>query len=276
MSPDSEHTTGPLPDGMGFPFSACIEVLFTELRTPPERVRAAAAAGFGAVEMWHWSTKDLAALEDALHATGVGLEGMVCEPLAQLVDPATHDRWLDGVSRSLAVALRLGSHALFVRSGDSRIGVPREEQRAALARALAAGAERVRGSGVRLLIEPLNTRIDHPGTFLDHTPEALGVVDTVAKPEVGLLYDVYHSVTMGETPQRVLAGRMDRVGHVHLADVPGRHEPGSGGLPWQAVLAWIQAQGYVGRVGLEYWPTSGTAASLRGLLDDGQDFSSAS
>jgi len=253
---------------VSLPYSACIEVLFTERGPAAARVRAAAAAGFRAVEMWHWSSKDLEPLEDALRSTGVVLKGMVCEPLAQLVDPATHERWLEGLSASLAVAGRLGAESLIVQSGESRIGVPREEQREALTQALLAGAARVAGSGVRLLLEPLNTRIDHPGTFLDHTREAIDVVDAVDRPEVRLLYDVYHSVTMGETPQRVLAGKVDRVAHIHLADVPGRHEPGSGGLPWHGVLAWIEAQGYRGHVGLEYWPTAGTLVTLRGLLED--------
>ncbi|MEJ2288475.1 MAG: TIM barrel protein [Deinococcales bacterium] len=253
---------------MSLPYSICIEVLFAEAgASAAERVRAAAAAGFAAVEMWHWSTKDLDALEDALAETGVRLKGMVCEPLARIVDPASHERWLDGVSASLAVARRLGAEAMIVQSGEVRLGIPREEQREALIGALAAGAERVAGEGVRLLLEPLNTRIDHPGTFLDHTPEALEVVDAVGRREVALLYDIYHSVTMGETPQRVLAGHVANVGHLHLADVPGRHEPGSGGLPWRSILAWLESQGYHGHVGLEYWPTHDTDDSLRTLRE---------
>jgi hydroxypyruvate isomerase len=250
---------------VSLPYSACIEVLFGEAGPAPQRVRAAAAAGFANVEMWGWSDKDVDALEAALHETGVHLEGMVCEPLARIVDPAQHQHWLEGLAESLSVATRLGARALFVQSGELRIGVPREEQREALARALSAGAELVAGRGVRLLLEPLNTRIDHPGTFLDHTPEALEVVRAVGRPEVALLYDIYHSVTMGETPQRVLAGQLSNVGHVHLADVPGRHEPGSGGLPWRAVLDWLESEGYRGRVGLEYWPTHSTLSSLRTL-----------
>lgn len=251
---------------MSLPLSACIEVLFGEAGADAAaRVRAAAAAGFDRVEMWRWSDKDLEALEAALQETGVALCGMVCEPLDALVDPASHERWLDGVSRSLEVAQRLAVPALFVQSGDIRIGVPREEQSEALTQALVAGAARVAGSGVRLLLEPLNTRIDHPGTYLDHTAEALAVLRVVARPEVALLYDIYHSVTMGETPQRVLAGEVARVGHVHLADVPGRHQPGSGGLPWRSVVDWLEAEGYRGAIGLEYWPTDGTEASLRDL-----------
>ncbi len=249
---------------MSLPFSACIDVLFSEAGPrAADRVRAAAAAGFSTVEMWQWSNKDLDAVEAALAETGVRLAAMVCEPLARIVDPSSHERWLDGVSTSLAVARRLGATAMIVQSGEARLGIPREDQRDALVQALTAGAKRVEDQGVRLLIEPLNTRIDHPGTFLDHTPEALEVVDAVGRDEVGLLYDIYHSVTMGETPQRVLSGHVGRVGHLHLADVPGRHEPGSGGLPWRGILTWLEAQGYRGHVGLEFWPTDDTHDSLR-------------
>jgi hydroxypyruvate isomerase len=245
-------------------------MLFAESGDWPARVRAAATAGFGAVEFWHWRNKDLDEVQRTLVATGVGLVGMVSEPIASLVDPATHVDWLEGLRASLGVARRLGAGCLIVQGGQARVGVARDEQTGALVEALRAGAELAAGSGVTLALEPLNTRVDHAGTFLDHTTEALDVVDAVGRPEVRLLYDIYHSVTMGETPQRVLAGRVDRVAHVHLADVPGRHEPGSGGLPWRVVLAWLEEQGYRGWVGLEYTPTTTTRASLRGLeLDDG-------
>ncbi|MEJ2667018.1 MAG: TIM barrel protein [Deinococcales bacterium] len=252
---------------MSLPYSICIETLFGEAGPAEARVRAAAAAGFDAVELWNWSSKDLDVLDETFRTTGVALKAMACEPRASLVDPTSHPAWLEGVSRSLDVARRLRAEALVVHSGVSRIGVPRDEQRDALALALSDAAARVAGSKVRLLLEPLNTRIDHPATFLDHTRDALAVVDAVGRPEVRLLYDVYHSVTMGETPQRVLAGRVDRVGHLHLADVPGRHEPGSGGLPWRGILDWLEAQGYHGHVGLEYWPTQGTLGSLRSFID---------
>ena len=173
--------------------------------------------------------------------------------------------WLDGVDASLQVARRLGAACLIVQAGNARPGVPRSEQRDALVAALAAGARQVAGSGVRLALEPLNTRIDHPGYYLDSTQEGLDLVDAVARPEVGLLFDIYHAATMGEDATSVLAGRVDRVVHVHLADAPGRHEPGSGDLDWRAVLAWLAAKGYDGWIGLEYWPTAGTAASLDAL-----------
>ena len=84
----------------------------------------------------------------------------------------------------------------------------------------------------------------------------------MGRPEIRLLYDIYHAATMGE-PIEVLAGRLDRVAHVHLADTPGRHQPGTGAMDWRARLDWLEAAGYQGLVGLEYTPVGGTAESLK-------------
>ena len=74
---------------------------------------------------------------------------------------------------------------------------------------------------------------------------------------------MYHSMVMGEDPEKVVAGRLDRIFHVHIADHPGRNEPGSGGLPLQQKLAWLEGQGYHGAVGLEFRPTGNTADALK-------------
>ena len=81
-----------------------------------------------------------------------------------------------------------------------------------------------------------------------------------------MIYDIYHSAVMGEEIADVLAGRLDRVAHVHLADAPGRHEPGSGSMDWQRRLKWLSDQGYAGAVGLEYKPSVKTEDSLARLL----------
>jgi hydroxypyruvate isomerase len=114
---------------------------------------------------------------------------------------------------------------------------------------------------VTITLEPLNDRVDHPGYFLTSTTEGLDIVDEVGRSEIRLLYDVYHAAAMGEEIA-LLGGRVDRIAHVHLADTPGRHEPGTGAMDWQARLDWLAARGYDGLVGLEYTPVAETGASL--------------
>lgn len=243
--------------------SPCIEWLFADGERPfHERVHAAAGAGFGQIELWTTHDKDLPRLEAALRDTGVVVTAFVSEPTGRLVDEGTHHDFLAGIERSCLLARRLKAYGLIVVAGDARPGVERADQRAALVDALRRAASIASAHGITLLLEPLNTRIDHPVYFLDSTAEALGVIRDVGHPSVKLLYDMYHSVVMGEQPEAVLTGSGHLVGHVHIADVPGRHEPGSGSMDWLRELRALRSAGYAGALGLEYRPSRDTESSL--------------
>ena len=226
------------------------------------RIHAAAEDGFTAVEMWGWQTADLESIGDALRSTGVRLTLLTSEPMARIVDPATHDEFVEGVARSAEVAARLGAPFIVVLAGDERAGVDRRVQHDAVVAALRRAAPVAADRGVTLLLENLNTRVDHPGHFLDRTSEALDIIDEVGDASVRLLFDLYHAVVMDESPAEVLAARLDRVAHVQIADAPGRHEPGSGRIDWAAELGWLVGAGYRGRIGLEYTATTDTRRSL--------------
>ena len=244
-------------------YSACIDMLFVqESANLAERIHLAKAAGMDAVEFWLWSNKDLDAIEDALGATGLPLAAMVAEPFAELTRTTDHDRFLDGLARSLEVAQRLGTKIMIAQAGPELGGVPRETQHDALAEAMRRSAEVLQGSGVRLALEPLNTLVDHKGYYLPSTAEGLDIVDAVDRPEIALLYDLYHSMVMGEETAAVLEGRTDRIAHIHLADHPGRNQPGTGGLPLRQSVEWLMAQGYGGYAGLEFRPTGSTVEAL--------------
>lgn len=244
-------------------YSACIEWLFArEHPAVPDRIRAARAAGLSGIEFWSWSNKDIDAVKSALDETGLAIAGILCEPIARITDPEAHPAFLDGVRASLAAAQKLGAPVMIAQAGDDRHGIPREAQHASLVKVLKDAADIVKGSGVVIALEPLNDRVDHPGYYLTSTVEGLDIVDEVDRPEIRLLYDIYHSAMMGEHIEDVLEGRLDRVVHVHLADTQGRGEPGSGAMDWQARLDWLAAHGYEGFVGLEYRPTGSTEDSL--------------
>ncbi len=244
-------------------FSACIEMLFVpESADPAQRIRLAAHAGLEAVEFWLWSNKDLDAIERALDETGVTLSGIVAEPFAELTRETDHDRFLRGLEQSRDVALRLGAPVLICQSGPLLGGIERIRQHDGLTLAMARSADILAGSGVRLGLEPLNDRVDHPGYYLTSSEEAFAIVDAVNRPEIGLTYDLYHSMVMGEDPQAVAGGHLDRIVHVHLADHPGRNQPGSGQLDLASQLRWLEGAGYDGWVGLEFRPTGSTAEAL--------------
>jgi hydroxypyruvate isomerase len=242
--------------------SACIEWLFAEEPAFAARITRAAEAGLLCVEFWTWRDKDIAAIAAALDASGVRLTSFLSQPEANLVDPATHPEFLAGVAESAAVAASLGCHGLIVLAGDRLSGREDGDQRAAVVAALREAAPRAAEHGVTLLLEPLNSRVDHVGTFLDATRDGLDMVEAVGRRNVKLLLDVYHAVVMGESPRDAVGDRMDLVGHVHVADAPGRHEPGIGTIDWAGIVAWLSASGYDGAVGLEYMPSQPTVDSM--------------
>jgi hydroxypyruvate isomerase len=242
--------------------SACIEWLFAEEPSFAARIPRAAEAGLPCVEFWTWRDKDIAEIAAALRASGVRLTSFLSQPEANLVHRATHPEFLAGIEESAAVAASLGCNGLIVLAGDRLAGGHDREQRDAVVSALRAAAPRAAAHGVTLLLEPLNTRVDHAGAFLDATRDGLDLVAAVGMGNVKLLLDVYHAVVMGESPQDAVGDRMDLVGHVHVADAPGRHEPGTGTIDWAGIAAWLSASGYDGAVGLEYMPSQPTVESM--------------
>jgi hydroxypyruvate isomerase len=245
--------------------SACIELLFkAEEDDFVKRVYLAAEAGLPAVEFWGWRDKDIVGIHQALLATGLKLGSFLSEPRGCLTDPRTHGEFLRGLEESIEVAQHLGAAGLIVLSGDA-IEKGRTEQRQAVVDALLQAAPLAEAAGITLLLEPLNTKVDHQGYFLDRTEEGLKILAAVGSPKVKLLYDMYHSIVMGEAPKEVLQGKVEHVGHVHIADMPGRHEPGTGTVDWRSNLGWLEEQGYRGYLGLEYWPSKPTLETLQDL-----------
>lgn len=236
-------------------YSTCIEWLFAEPGDRfADRIRRAADAGLPMIEFWRWTDKDIAAIAEALDETGITVSSIVAEPMIPLTDAGNKQRWLDGLKDSVAAAKRLGAPVLIAQAGDDLHGLSRDTQRKALTDALRAAADILENTGVRLGVEPLNTRIDHVGYFLGSTVEALDIVDEIDRPEVGIVYDIYHSAVMDEKTEDVIGNRVSRVVHVHIADHPGRNDPGTGTIDLRHRLDWLFAQGYRGSIGLEYKP----------------------
>jgi hydroxypyruvate isomerase len=242
--------------------SACIEWLFAEEPSFVRRVELAARAGLPCVEFWTWQDKDVDQLAVALREHDVRLTSFVSEPEARLVDRSTHREFLAGVDESARAAASLGCRNLIVLAGDRLPGVSDRDQRDAVVVGLRKAAPVAAEHGVNLLLEPLNGRLDHVGTFLEATRDGLDMIEEVATDNIKLLFDIYHAVMMGEAPQDVVGDRIGLVGHVHVADVPGRHEPGTGTIDWDAIGRWLRECGYDGAVGLEYQPTVPTVDSI--------------
>lgn len=252
-------------------FAANLSMLFTE-QPFLERFAAAAEVGFRYVEVQFPYEHPPAAIRERLDATG--LEQVLFNLPAGdwragergiAADPDRRAEFRDGVARALEYSRVLRVERLTCLAGRRRDGTSTEEQWEALVENVRYAARELAADGRTLLVEPINA-YDVPGSFLSTTGEAVRLLDEAASPNARLQFDVYHVQKMeGNLAERFRA-LVGRVGHVQIADNPGRHQPGTGEINYPFLLAEIDRSGYRGHVALEYVPEPDTASSL-GWLD---------
>ncbi len=249
---------------MSFEISVNLEYMFHEAGERLEdRMAAAAAAGFRLVEMFTTANRDVPSLKQALADTGCQLVSTVTDPRIQLVMEANHDTFREMFAVAARETAELGGTNIVVPSGSAVPYMKRPVQLAIVARAIASVVPVAEEHGLTILLEPVNTRMDHPGVLFGMTEDAVAVIEQVSSPRVKLLYDIYHSITEREDPFAVLPAVAQHVGHVQVADAPGRGEPGSGSADWPALIGLLRQVGYAGPVGAEFTPTGpDTVAAL--------------
>ena len=266
MSPQSS----PLAVPPRLRFSANLSFLFTE-RDFLERFAAARSAGFDAVEFHFPYAYTPATLAEVVLTSGVdvvlfnlpagnwegGERGIACHP----------DRvaeFQEGVGRAVEYAHALGCPRINCLAGVTPAGVATAQARKTLIENLRFAASVFQREGLQLLIEPLNTR-DTPGFFLSTTREALAIMDAVGHENICLQYDVYHAQVMEGDLACTLAAHLPRIGHIQIADNPGRHEPGTGEINFPFLFSHLQSLGYDGYIGCEYRPSAACEKSEASL-----------
>lgn len=251
-------------------YSACIEMIFTEFPFI-ERIYEAKKAGFDAVEFWEWQGKNLEAIKKALNDTGLEVGIFQGNTEGRMVDPQDKDLYVAGVLRSLEAAKMLGSKFLFLMSdilkADRTVQEPpfplsceqKREATMAVLRALQPIAEREK---ITLVIEPLNTYVDHMGYSLNHSQPAFAMVREIGSPNVAVVYDIYHMQIMEGNIIHTLKNNLDAVGYIHIADVPGRNQPGTGELNYTNIFRALRDLKYEKIVGFEFAPEGGPSARV--------------
>ncbi len=248
-------------------FAANLTMLFTELPFM-QRFEAAAKAGFKAVEYLFPYPFDKKELTAALRANGLqqvlhnlpagnwegGERGIACHP-----DRVGEFR--EGVGMAIDYATALGCPKLNCLLGKLPAGVSAEEARRVAVENLRFAARELQGAGIMLLIEPVN-HFDIPGFFLTRTDQALSIIDEVGSANLLLQYDIYHAQRMEGELAATIAKNMARIGHIQLADNPGRGEPGTGEINYPWLFKHVDAAGYTGWIGCEYKPKSDTFDGL--------------
>lgn len=248
-------------------FAANLTMLFNEVPFL-DRFERAARAGFEAVEFlfpYAWELREIRrrldehGLKLVLHNLpagdwDAGERGIACLP-------DRIDEFREGVAQAIDCAAVLGVDQLNCLAGKVPMGADDAMLRKTLVGNLRYAAAAFARARLRLLIEPINT-YDIPGFYLNRTAQALSILDEVGADNAFVQYDIYHAQRMEGELAGTLQKHLAHIGHIQLADNPGRNEPGSGEINYDFVFAHLDRIGYTGWIGCEYKPAAGTEAGL--------------
>ena len=252
-------------------FAANLSMLFTE-QPFLDRFEAAARAGFAAVEFLFPYAFSAADIKQRLDANGLtlvlhnlpagdweaGERGIACLP-------DRVDEFRAGVATAIKYATVLGVPQLNCLAGKAPAGVDEALLRQTFVANLKFAAAALKQAGLKLLIEPINS-YDIPGFYLNRTAQALAILDEVASDaetdNAYVQYDIYHAQRMEGELAATLQKHLARIGHIQLADNPGRNEPGTGEINYAFLFGHLERIGYTGWIGCEYKPATTTEAGL--------------
>lgn len=256
-------------------FSVNIEVIYKELPFQ-ERFAAAKRDGFDYVEIWDWDNKDLDELKRLCQENGVEISCMGGDGPISLCDPAHEAEYLAYLKRSLAAAKQADCKLLAVHS-NQLLPEPRQyaadlfpqysdaEKTMAMYRTLSKAAPLAEEAGVTLCLEALNVETDHLGNFLRYTKDSAEIIRMVDSPNVKILYDAYHMYLNEGKIIETLRKYLPLIGCIHIADAPGRGEPGTGCINYRAVLQELWDKGYDQMIAFELYPKNGSERAVRSI-----------
>lgn len=252
-------------------FAANLTMLFNEVGFV-DRFAAARKAGFAGIEYLFPYDFEPALLRRQLHNHGLtqvlhnlpagnwggGERGIACHPDRK-------QEFAEGVDRAIRYATTLECGQVNCLAGIAPAGVDAATLRSTFIDNLRLAARRLKEVGIKLLIEPINTR-DIPNFYLNRTSQALEIIRDVGSDNLFLQYDVYHMQIMEGDLSTTLQKNLGQIAHIQIADPPARHEPGTGEINFRHVFGLLDTLGYEGWIGCEYKPKTSTAEGL-GWMD---------
>jgi len=251
----------------------CIEMAFADLPFE-DRVRKAADCGLRNVEMWFVDgsfkgrpeqlaniaqTHDITITNTVIGSPDGSIGG-------GLTSPAKRQKWLTRAAMTIEFTRQAEIPATIVCTGNAVKGMSRSQMLASVIAGLKPTVEMAEKAEVTLLLEPLNTRYDHPGYFLTSSDEGAEICRKIDSPRLKLLFDCYHMQIMEGDLVNHIERNIDVIGHFHSAGVPGRHELYQGETDYPFLLGQIERLGYQGIFGLEYMPSIDHEQSVRRTL----------
>ena len=261
---------------MKLKFAANLEVLYTELPFE-ERFAAAKKDGFKYVEFWGWDDKNLEQVKKLLADNDLTLSVMSGDGPYSMCNPQTKQEYLDYLKKSVEAAKFLGLKTVNLHSDAlqewPQYAVPLPEDYSFtvkictmfdILKTIVPWAEE---ADLTFVVEPLNIVKDHLGNFLTdpRTTAELGIC--TGSDRIKVLYDVYHMYLNEGKIVEQTQKYVDRFGYIHIADAPGRHEPGTGAINFKRYFDFVAEAGYDGVIGFELYPEAGTEKAIAAIKE---------
>jgi hydroxypyruvate isomerase len=236
--------------------------LLENIKDEIDRLDAYADFGFQAFEfngLMGWDFARAESLRKRRDKLGLDMGVFVANPSgwnkAGMVDPAQRPAYLAEVNKAVEYHKIVGNKCCTVITGMEIPGMYRGTQTVNVIESLKRSADLVQNTKLILVLEPLNPYVDHAGYFLNRSDEAYEIMKAVGSPQIKILFDIYHQqITEGNLINNIRS-YIDEIGYFQLADVPGRHEPGTGEINYRQVFKAIHELKYTGILGLELGPS---------------------
>lgn len=255
-------------------YSACIDMMYSHCDFY-DRFDAVKNSGLCAVEFWKWSNKDIAQVEEALQKNGLSLsifnldsrdEALSYDLSRGILNAPRASELIEAFYESIPIYRRLGAHGMIVLIGETNPDRSTEEQAERVLENLSAIKPYAEKEHINLLVEPLNAT-DRKNYFMPRSAPLFSILEKVNSERIKMLFDIYHQqMTEGHLCESITR-YIKRIGHFHVADCPGRHEPGTGEINYPNVLSHIARLEYDGYVGLEYRATKPDCDTLKFLSE---------
>jgi hydroxypyruvate isomerase len=281
MAAPAAGAQAPKAGNLPFGLSVMLWTVYTDLPFE-ERLAKMAEAGYSNVELVgeyndkKWSPADYDRANAARKRLGIKFDATAGMENAGhqhgLADPAYRDPFLAELKQALTQMETLSCPAIIVLSGNVVPGLTREAQHQSCVDGLKRGAEliegkQIDGQPVRLLLENIDPE-ENSKYFLQSAAECLDVVREVNHPQVQFLYDIFHEQISEGNLIKKLEKNIDLVGLIHIADVPGRHEPGTGEINYVNIYRKLVELNYRHNVAMEFRPSGDAVASLKAAKAD--------
>lgn len=250
-------------------FSVCLPAVFGMDDLPGALARIG-EAGMDKYELWAWWENDMDALERVQREKGF-VPAAVCTKFIPLTDAERHDEYREGLRETIAMCKRTGCKNIISQVGAEIEGVAREIQHRNIVEGVKKCLPDLEGTGITLLVEPLNTRIEHVGYYLWKASEGFEIVREIGHPSVKMLYDIYHQYVMNDVCVDEIKENIGLIGHVHVAGYPGRHEPLGSEIDYITLFREILSAGYDGLFGLEYHAVNNPVEGLKAIQEATKD-----